>query len=163
MRASARTRFVVDLIFFLGFLTLMQPALTGIPLHEWFSLAVVAVMAFHLLFQWDWVIQVTRRFFQKVWHKSRLNYLLDVLLLLSMSTAFVSGFAISREVLPFFGLRVGEDRFWRFLHSLSADVTLLVVAVHVGLHWDWIVSTLRRLVRRPRPRQPILSAQEVRR
>lgn len=146
MRLSARGRFLIELLFFVGFLLLMEPILTGLSLHEWFSTVLVAVMALHLLTQWDWIVQVTRQFFRKFWHKSRLQYMLDILLLVSMSTAFVSGFAISRHVLPFFGLSMERDPFWRFLHSLSADLTVFIVAVHVALNWKWVMATFKNLV-----------------
>lgn len=161
MKASSRLKLLVDLTFFIGFLLLMQPILTGIPLHEWVSVALVAVMAFHLLTQWDWIIQVTRRFFRKVWHRSRLQYVLDVLLLVSMSAAFVSGFAISRAVLPALGLPEQRDFFWRALHSLSANLTLLIVAVHIALNWKWVVNAFKNLVRRPHARRAIVSAMET--
>lgn len=159
MRLSARWKFLIDLTFFVGFLLLMQPAFTGLSLHEWFSVALVAVMALHLLIQWDWIVQVTLRFFHKFWHKSRLQYVLDILLLVSMGAAFVSGFAISRHVLPFLGLHVEEDFFWRFLHSTSADLTLIIVAVHVALNWKWVVATFKSLFRRKQTRrgaQPVM-------
>ncbi|RME46745.1 MAG: DUF4405 domain-containing protein [Chloroflexi bacterium] len=149
MRASARLRLFVDLVFFFGFLLLMQPDLTGISLHEWFSVALLVVMAFHVLFQWDWVMAVTRRFFHKLIHRSRLNYVLDTLLLMAMSTAFVSGFAISRDVLPFFGIPARRDLFWRALHTLSADITLVIVGVHLALHWRWVIHTLKRTLALP--------------
>jgi len=29
---------------------------------------------------------------------------------------------------------------------VSANLTLLIVAIHVGLHWDWVVSAVKRYV-----------------
>lgn len=75
--------------------------------------------------------------------------MLDVALLIAMTTAFVSGYAISRSVLPVLGLAVRPDFVWRRLHDISANLTLLIVAVHVGLHWQWILSALRRYVAQP--------------
>jgi hypothetical protein len=34
-------------------------------------------------------------------------------------------------------------------HSLSADLAVLLVAVHAALHWKWIVNAVRRYVLRP--------------
>lgn len=154
MRIPVKTKFWLDVVIFSVFLVLMQPALTGLPIHEWLATAAAAAFVVHLLGQWDWVIAVGRRFFAR-WERSRLNFLLDALLLVAMTTVFVSGYAISHSVLPMLGLPIERDFVWRRLHALSADATLLIVAVHVALHWRWILSTARRYMPRFRSRKAV--------
>lgn len=144
MRVNTRTKLWIDLTIFLAFLISMQPALTGVSLHEWFTVAIIGTFVLHILTQWDWIIAVARRFFHKLFHQSRLNFVLDLLLFLSMTTVFVSGFVISRSFLPFFGVEVEPSFLWRRLHDVSANLTLLIVAVHVALHWSWIVNAVKR-------------------
>lgn len=148
MRLATRHKLWLDVLIFIAFLILMQPALTGIPIHEWLATAAIVAFVTHLLGQWDWIIVIGRRFLAR-WERSRLNFILDVLLLLGMTTVFVSGYAISHSVLPVLGLPVERDFVWRRMHALSADATLIVVAVHVAIHWRWIVSATQRYVLRP--------------
>lgn len=149
MRITTRAKLLIDMTIFVAFLALMQPALTGIPIHEWLATAAIAGFVAHVFSQWDWIIAVGRRFLAR-WERSRLNFVLDVGLLLAMTTVFVSGYAISRSVLPVLGWPVMRDFVWRRLHALSADATLVIVAVHVALHWRWIADALRRYVFRAR-------------
>jgi hypothetical protein len=146
MHLGIRTKLWLDLFIFLAFLVSMQPALTGVSLHEWFTVAIIATFVVHILGQWSWILAVGRRFFQRWFHVSRLNFVLDLALFLAMITVFVSGFVISRSFLPFFGIEVEPSFFWRRIHDVSANLTLLIVAIHVGLHWDWVVSAVKRYV-----------------
>lgn len=148
MRLAAKHKFWLDVALFTGFLILMQPALTGLPVHEWLATAAIAALAVHLLSQWDWIVALGRRLLAR-WDRSRLNFLLDVALLLAMTTVFVSGYAISHEVLPTLGLPTERGFFWRRIHALSADATLFIVTVHVALHWQWLLVTVKRLIVQP--------------
>lgn len=145
MNLNARTRFWLDLFIFAAFLTFMQPALTGIALHEWLAAAAILTFLLHILTQWDWIIAVGKRFFKNLFHQSRLNFVLDALLWISMITVILSGFLISRSLLPSLGIPEARNFFWRRIHDISANLTLLLVAVHVGLHWDWIIGTASRI------------------
>ena len=44
-------------------------------------------------------------------------------------------------VVVLFGLFV-----WRGLHSLTANLSLVLIGAHVALHWRWIVETIKRFV-----------------
>ncbi len=145
MNLKARTRFWLDVFLFVSFLAFMEPLLTGIPVHEWWATAAILTFLIHVLTQWDWIIAVGKRFFQKLFHQSRLNFVLDLLLFLSMTTVVLSGLMISEHVLPALGFPEQHNFFWRRIHDASANLSLIIVAIHIGLHWDWIVATARRL------------------
>lgn len=159
-----KTNLYVDLGIFAAFLVVFEPALTGVTIHEWFSLAFAAAIVVHLLLHWNWIVSVTVKFFRKLWHTSRLNYVLNVLLLAAFVAIMLSGIMISRSVAPVLGLQLGEAREWRFIHSSAANFSLLLLGLHVALHWKWIVSALKRYVfsffRRPAAR-PALQAAPV--
>jgi hypothetical protein len=91
----------------------MEPVLTGVPLHEWWATAAILVFLIHVLTQWDWILAVGKRFFQKLFHQSRLNFVLDLLLFLSMTTVVLSGLMISEHVLPALGFPEQRNFFWR--------------------------------------------------
>lgn len=141
---STKTNLIVDAAIFAGFLVAFEPRLTGIPIHEWLSLAVFGVIVAHLALHWRWVIQITRTFFKKLIHSSRLNYVLNAALLVAFMAMMLSGVLISRSVLPFFGLQAVRDQFWRVLHTVSANASLALIAAHFALHWEWIVNAVKR-------------------
>lgn len=146
---SHKTNLAVDAAIFAGFLVAFEPRLTGIAIHEWLSLAVFGVIVAHLALHWRWVVQITRAFFKKLFHVSRLNYVLNAALLVGFVAMMLSGVLISRSVLPFFGLQAVRDQFWRVLHTVSANASLALVAAHFALHWDWIVNAVKRYVVSP--------------
>ena len=61
-----------------------------------------------------------------------------------MTIAVASGIAISREALRTLGLEWLTNRAWRNLHGLSAEAAVILVGVHIAMHWNWIVGLLRR-------------------
>ena len=150
---SLKTNFWLDLLIFAGFLAALQPRMTGIAVHEWFTLAATATLIIHVLLHWDWVVGVTKKFFSNTFHISRLNYIVNLLLFMGFVTVITSGLAISRSVLPTFGLQIDASRTWRGIHNLSSNLTLLLVAVHFALHWSWVKNTFVRLLVKPFQRQ----------
>lgn len=147
-----RTNLLLDAAVFVAFLLALDPRLTGIALHEWLSLAVAAAVVTHLVLHWNWIVQVTRRFFGRTSGAARLNYAVNALFFLDLTLIMLSGVMISQAILPFFGLSAAGGSFWLILHSLSADWAVIIVAVHVALHWKWIVNAVRRTVWRPAAR-----------
>ncbi len=150
---SLKTNFWLDLLIFAGFLVALQPRMTGIAIHEWFTLAATATLIIHIILHWDWVVGVTKKFFSNFFHVSRLNYIVNLLLFVGFVVVITSGLAISRSVLPAFGLRIDASRTWREIHNLSSNLTLLLVAVHFALHWSWVKNTFNRLFVKPFQRQ----------
>lgn len=146
---SVKTNLIVDSLILAAFLIAFEPSLTGIAIHEWLSLAFAATLIIHVLLHWDWVIQVGVKFFHKLFHSSRLNFIIDAILFVAFTLVMLSGILISRTILPTLGIQVVESRFWRFLHSWSADVTVFILALHFALHWKWIVNTFKRYLVNP--------------
>jgi hypothetical protein len=144
-----QTNLVIDLGIFAAFLVAMDPGITGIPVHEWLSLALAGTIVIHLLLHWDWIIQVATRYFRQLWHSSRLNFLLDLLLFISFTGIMVSGLMISRSILPALNIQINGGFSWRRIHSLTADLSMWLVAIHFGLHWRWTWNMFKRAILSP--------------
>lgn len=164
---KVKTNLLIDLGVCIALLLALEPALTGIPIHEWLSVALTGTLVIHLLLHWNWIAGVLTRFFRRVLQVSRLQFVVDVLLFIAFNAVMLSGFLISREVLPFFGLRPLESRVMSGLHSLSADATLLLTGIHFALNWSWVVGVTKRFVLTPlsnlfkRKPQPASAAAQV--
>lgn len=156
-----KTNLYVDIAILAGFLVAYEPSLTGIAVHEWLSLAFSSTLVVHLLLHWDWVVQVTIHFFHNLFHSSRLNYIINLALLVDFVTIMLSGLMISRSILPTLGLQVASNPAWRFLHFSAADFSLLLIGLHIALHWKWIVSTSKRYLFAPRKRLPVAQPQSL--
>ena len=139
---SLKTNFFLDLVLFLGFLLAFEPHYTGLAIHEWVTLCGLAILVVHILIHWDWLVNTTVRFFQYLNGRVRLNYIIIGLVYIGFVTTLTSGLMISEHVLPAFGMRFITNILWRRIHSLSSNLTLLLVALHFALHWDWVKRAL---------------------
>lgn len=142
--SRTRTKVRTDLALFALFVVLSAPQATGLPLHEWLTLAFVPVFALHLALNWDWVVQVARRFSRRLGAATRINALWDALLYPWMVFVVVSGFMASVSFLPFTLGGWTPDPFWTVLHHRTSNLLLPVVGIHLALHAKWIMSVLRR-------------------
>jgi hypothetical protein len=145
-----KTNLILDLGIFAGLLVAAAPGLTGLALHEWLSVAFFGTIVAHLLLHWKWIVSVGAQFFRKLFHSSRLQFVVDVLLFVAFITVMTSGLVISRNVLAFLGIAgVANNPVWRQLHSLSANLTILAAGLHFALHWDWVVGMVKRYILKP--------------
>ena len=101
---GVRPRFIVDLVLTVSFVSLMSVPFTGLPLHEWWGIGLIAVIVLHLPAQWDWTIASTRRVLGALTGRLRFTYVLNWLLFIAMVLVMVSGILISEAALPSVGL-----------------------------------------------------------
>ncbi len=145
-----KTNLLIDTGIFIAFLIAMVPDFSGINIHEWLSLAFATTIIVHLLLHWQWIIGVGAQFFKKLWHISRLKFVIDILLFVTFVTIMLSGILISKSILPTLGIQMGQTSIvWRLLHSASADFAVLLIGLHFALNWDWVVCMVKRYVITP--------------
>jgi hypothetical protein len=136
---------LLDIAIFIAFLIIMAPHTSGVAVHEWLSFAFAGTLIVHLLLHWQWIVGVTRNLFSKARWGARLSYLLNVGIFITMVMATVTGIMISREALPALGFEIEASRAWRQLHDVTANLSLILTALHVAVHWRWIVRMVGRI------------------
>ncbi|MFZ5912382.1 MAG: DUF4405 domain-containing protein [Chloroflexota bacterium] len=143
---NTKTKLVIDILIFFGFLVAMDPHSTGVALHEWLTVASMAAIITHLLLNWDWIVRLTKRFFTMPALRPRINYVLNLLLFIDVVLIMYTGVMISESFVPFFGLSLPMDFSMRRLHDMTANIFVLLLGLHTALHWGWIVNAFRRYV-----------------
>jgi len=146
---QTKIKLVIDVIIFIVFLITMDPRSSGIAIHEWLATAALAALVVHLLLNWDWIVQITRRFIGKINGQSRINYFLNWLLFIDGTIIMLSGFMISKSIMPFLGISLPQNFAWRSLHDLTANFFLVLLGLHTALHWNWIVDAFKRYIFQP--------------
>jgi hypothetical protein len=143
----------LDASMLLLYLAAENPAATGIAWHEWLSVGLAFALAVHFALNWKRTGRVLSKYFRKLWHVSRVNLAVDAALGIAVTLVMVSGLAISRVVIGAVGLEASSTAMWTKLHALSATFALVFLAIHLGLHWQWMETVLRRVftARSPRP------------
>jgi hypothetical protein len=145
---SVRTNLALDVVIAAAFLFAATPPVAGLAVHEWFGLAFGAAIAVHLVLHWEWIVLATGRLAGGKGTGLRLNYAVDVVLLVALTATVLSGLLTSRHVLPWLGLPAEPARGWRRIHDFAANSSIAAMGVHLGLHWNWIALNVPRLVGR---------------
>jgi hypothetical protein len=145
-----KRNFVIDILIFLAFLTMESPNLSGHTIHEWLGLALLGTIIIHVFMHLDWIINVGKTFFKKLWHSSRLKFMVDSLVFLSFITVTLSGLLISKNALPALGINLGQiSGTWRQLHKLAADAAIVMISLHFALNWGTVVKMFKKYVFSP--------------
>ncbi|WP_284642421.1 DUF4405 domain-containing protein [Paenibacillus silviterrae] len=119
--------------------------LGGLAFHEIAGTAIAFAFITHILLNLKFVQKITFRLFDKsLPGKTRLSYALNVILLITMAFVIVSGLLISRVILPEF--RYGNENWFKITHMGVSFLTLILIGIHIGLHWHWVMKVTNRLL-----------------
>ena len=142
---------MLDIVLTIGLVAAYRPTWTGISLHQWLSIAIIAPLLLHLIVNWQWAIQVLRTFLKRLFSASRLNFIVDCGLLVSTVAVMLSGFMVSTWFAEPLGVSSSHLLVWQAVHLWSANATIALFALHGALHWRWIAATAKRLAEAPAP------------
>ncbi|HEY6826558.1 MAG TPA: DUF4405 domain-containing protein [Gemmatimonadaceae bacterium] len=130
-----------------SFAVLMSWRLTGVWLHEAIGIALIAMIAAHLVVHWSWVesrIAIMTRPSQRRFGA----LLLNAALFAAMGTTIVTGLAVSKVAIPN-RLTPASYLHWHSVHESAATLTVLLLGLHVAYNWDRIRGGLRRVFAAP--------------
>jgi hypothetical protein len=117
---------------------------TGIPAHEYIGLAIYLFFIIHLIYNYRWIINVGKKFFDKtVGSRVKFMYAIDWLLLIAFILIGFSGIMISHVIFKF-----GKMPVWRPLHSIISAISVVLLAVHIGLHGGMIINSVKTKAKR---------------
>ena len=137
-------RFYTAIVLFVVMVLVLVPQTTGIPLHEWTSFLLIIPLFVHIIIDWKWILALTGRVLQKQSGRERFNYCWDWLLFIMTTIAMVSGVIISEAALPALGLTMEIDEFWVVAHTVSSNLLMTMLGVHIAMHWKWILNAFNR-------------------
>ncbi|WP_318507518.1 DUF4405 domain-containing protein [Bacillus sp. T3] len=145
MKKIPYIKFTLDILIGVTFaLFYNKNVLGGLAFHEIAGLVICGAFVAHVLLNINWVKNVTLKLFdRKLPWKTKLNYVLNLLLLITMTTIIVTEILISRVVFP--NLTIGNEQWMKMLHLTVSYLTLIIVAVHVGLHWQWVINMFKKV------------------
>jgi hypothetical protein len=147
LKTNAR-RIILDAVMAVLLILMYHKLAISLSFHEIGGLVVCGMFIFHNVLNRKWIAGISKRMFgRRLALRVRLSYVLDVLLLITMAFIALSGIMISQTIL----WRVsGDIAFWRPLHYFAAAVALVLVGIHIGLHWSFIRTSFARVVRLPK-------------
>lgn len=140
MKPKMICKISIDLAMTVLLLLLMARQITGSTAHEWLGAGMSALWIAHHALNFKW----HGHLFKGKYTPSRVVQLIvNILLLLSMLGIMASAIILSREVFAFLPIS-GGIAFARPLHILSAFWGFVLMALHLGLHWNRILGMIRK-------------------
>lgn len=144
-RATIATRVWIDISLFVGYVLLSAPQTTGIPFHEWFTVVFIPIFIAHIVLDWTWIKTVFRRSERKRRGEVRFNRVFDIVLFVAMVAVIYSGFVVSESMLPSLGFEPDVSSFWSTVHDAGGNLLILLVGVHLAMHWPWVKRNIGRI------------------
>jgi len=118
---------------------------TGIPVHEYIGVGIYILFIVHLAYNYKWIINTGKRFFDKtIVIRIKIIYAVDALLLIAFIIIGLSGIMISRVI-----FKLGIMPVWRPLHSIVSAVSIVLLSIHIGLHGNMIINAVKTKIRLP--------------
>ena len=130
-------KLTLDLVLLVLLALMYQKRAINMQFHEWGGIALCGLFLIHKALNWKWIRAVTAGIFQR---KVKLNtcWIVDVLLLLSMTAVLVTGLLISKT-LPTAIAGAHGLQMWHYFFAAAA---LALSGLHLGLHGAHLKNNL---------------------
>ena len=111
--------------------------------HEIGGLALIGLFVIHHLFNGKWIVAVSKRLFAKETPvKTKLQYILALLLFVDFLLIGISGALISKVVFRF-NIHGGA---WKTIHYFCAALAIVLGGLHLGLHMQYLFGFVKKSV-----------------
>ena len=134
----------LDMALALAFVAELEYHFVGLRNHELIGVGLGAALLIHVILHWQWIVGLTKTFFHNLLHGSRLNYVLNFALFADLAVVIITGILISRTLGLSLGIEGQAGHTWEQVHKLAADLSLLLVGMHVAVHWKWIAAHAKK-------------------
>jgi hypothetical protein len=135
-------KITLDVVMTVTLALLYNSHVFSMAFHEIAGLGIFGLLVIHCLLNRKWVVAVTKQFLGKpLSAKIRFGYGIDALLLITFLTIITSGICESQVLFPSGG---EKDRLWRSVHHFSAGISVVLVGIHLGLHWGFVKGMFKK-------------------
>jgi len=116
--------------------------LGGLTFHEIAGIAIGVFIILHKVLNRAWIQGVTKKFFSpKLPVRTRVAYIIDILLLSAVLVIIVTGILMSKVL--FAGI-LNVHLNVSGLHKSVSYIALMLIGVHIGLSWNRVVRSLKQ-------------------
>jgi len=145
LKVNNSFKVVFDLVLFILLVAVYCAQPTGIPIHEYIGTGIYILFIIHLAYNYKWIINVSKKLFDRtVDIRIKFMYAVDGLLLAAFIVIGLSGIMISHVI-----FKLGIMPVWRPLHSIASAVSIVLLSIHIGLHGNMIINTVKNKIRLP--------------
>lgn len=140
MKPKMIFKIILDLIMTILLLLLMARQLTGEAAHEWLGAGMFILWIVHHALNYKWYVRLFRGKYSLV---RIVQLIVNILLLAAMLGTMVSAVILSREVFAFLPIS-GGTAVARPMHIACVFWSFVLMALHLGLHWNMILGMIRK-------------------
>lgn len=140
MKSKMIIRLSIDFAMTVLLLLLMARQLTGEAAHEWLGAGMFALWILHHILNFKWYSHIGKG---KYTPPRMFQLAVNLLLFISMAGTMLSAVILSREVFRFLPISGGIS-LARSMHILCAFWSFVLMALHLGLHWNMILGHIGR-------------------
>lgn len=148
MKPVMKVKISIDAAMTLALLLLMAYGLVGEAAHEWIGMGMFALFLLHHLLNQRWIRAVPRGRYAP---PRIVQTALAGLIFLCMVGSMVSGIVLSRHVFAFLPKHGGYE-LARKLHMLCAYWGFVLMSLHLGMHWNMVLTMMRKHLTPFKPR-----------
>lgn len=141
MNKKLKHYWILDATLGAGFLLAFLLDTTGLAVHQWLGILVGAAALVHLLLHFKWLQVTAKKFASMETSRSRWYLILDGFLGLVFLGIIITGLVISTWT----NLPLKNYQAWLAVHITVSIEALVMLAVKLVLHRQWIVTTARRM------------------
>lgn len=149
MNKKNRLKLLLDSVMIIVLVLMYNHNALGMTFHEVGGLLLIGVFVIHVLLNGKWVTGVTRKLFDRSLPlRTRISYILNILLALSFLAIGITGIFISKVVFRF---NISSATInWKSLHIGFSAFSLVFIGLHIGLHYQYIIGVLRKILPLPK-------------
>lgn len=140
MKKKFICKIIIDMVMTILLLLLMAKQITGESVHEWLGTGMMFLWVSHNILNRSWYVHFLKGSYSPI---RIFQTFINLAVFLSMLGLMISGIILSREVFAFLPIS-GGMAMARTLHMLSAFWGYMLMALHLGLHWDMILSLAKK-------------------
>lgn len=140
MKKKLVCKIAIDMAMTVLLLFLMARQITGETAHEWLGAGMFVLWIAHHILNRSWYGHLWKGKYTPV---RILQTVINIALLLSMLGLMISGIILSREVFAFLPIS-GGTALARQIHVPAAFWGFVLMALHLGLHWNMILGMMRK-------------------
>lgn len=137
-KTSISLKLTLDLVMAVLFMVCMGFRLTVETTHEWAGIVLFTLLSLHAWFNWSWY----RNLFKGKYTFRRVVNTVVNLCLVGLIVLLLIGGLMNAHLLKFLELKGGMQ--FREWHTFAAYWSLVLVGIHIGMHWSMITGTIRK-------------------
>ncbi len=146
MKKKTIIKIVLDVLMMIVLALMYSKRALGMGFHEIGGLILIGVFLIHKGLNFSWIRRVTVKL-AKADGRTRLMWIVDALMLVAFLLIGLSGILISKVALPRLAVQGGS---WKVIHYSASAVALILVGVHLGLHYNYLKGIFSRRIKLPK-------------